>query len=66
MGWMDLKLDMSKTYDRVEWNFLKAMLMNLGFDEKLISLFLECVMLVKYKITYSRREVGSMVPSQRH
>ncbi|KAL8133670.1 hypothetical protein AgCh_008927 [Apium graveolens] len=63
-GWMALKLDMSKAYDRVEWDFLKAMLEKLGFDRKLIDLFMECVTSVKYKITHSGIEFGAIVPSR--
>lgn len=47
-GWMALKLDMSKAYDRVEWVFLEEMLLKLGFDARLTKLMLECVTSVRY------------------
>ena len=35
-----LKIDMSKAYNRVNWNFLKAVLLAMNFDSKWI---MECV-----------------------
>ena len=30
-GYMTIKLDMAKTYDRVEWHFLQAIMQQMGF-----------------------------------
>jgi hypothetical protein len=42
-GFMALKLDMSKAYDRLEWDFLEAMLQKLGFANWWIQLLMSCV-----------------------
>ena len=40
VGEMALKLDMSKTYDRVEWRCLDKIMEKLGFSEKWRSLIM--------------------------
>ncbi|KAK2638004.1 hypothetical protein Ddye_025799 [Dipteronia dyeriana] len=49
MGKVALKLDMCKAYDRVEWGFLKGMILKLGFDLKWRELVMKCL----YSTTYS-------------
>ena len=45
-----IKLDMSKTYDRVEWTFLENMMRRMGFHHRWVQLIMKCVSSVSYKI----------------
>lgn len=63
-AWIALKLDMSKAYDRVEWNFLQVILLKLGFDHKLVGLFINCISSVKYQISHVGRNFGGIIPAR--
>ena len=49
-GEMAIKLDMSKAYDRVEWECLKQIMMKLGFHMNWINTVMSCVSSVKYVV----------------
>uniref|UniRef100_A0A803NKG4 Reverse transcriptase domain-containing protein n=1 Tax=Cannabis sativa TaxID=3483 RepID=A0A803NKG4_CANSA len=61
---MALKLDLSKTYDRVEWHFLCAMLSKMGFDRTWVNLIQQCLSSVRYHIVSGGLKLGPIVPSR--
>lgn len=57
-----MKLDMSKAYDRVEWDFLEKVLKKLGFCEKWTNLVMSCVRNVSYSVLINRVPTDTFVP----
>ena len=49
-GFMGLKLDMSKAYDRVEWRFLEQMMIKMGFPGVFVELIINCVKMSSFSI----------------
>ena len=58
LGYMALKLDMSKTYDRMEWGFLEILMRRMGFCERWIGFIMVGVRTVMYSILISGEPKG--------
>ena len=61
---MALKLDMSKTYDRVEWFFLEKLMRKIDFNERWTNLILLCVKLVTYSVLVNGEPCGMIHPTR--
>ncbi|XP_058788236.1 uncharacterized protein LOC131662466 [Vicia villosa] len=59
-----LKIDISKAYDKVDWGFLKGMLMRLGFADKWIHWIMMCVTSVNYSVLVNTDSVGPIEPGR--
>src|SRR6185312_1656758 len=46
------KLDFSKAYDRVEWCFLRSVLLKLGFQSSWVDRVMTCVSSVRYTVRF--------------
>lgn len=47
---MVMKVNMSKAYDRLEWDFEEKVLVKLGFCNECVSLVMRCITSVKYNL----------------
>ena len=61
---MAVKTDMSKAYDRLEWDFIKCVLLRLGFHEKWVGLVMQCVSTVTYSFLINGSPRGKVTPSR--
>uniref|UniRef100_A0A803QI02 Reverse transcriptase n=1 Tax=Cannabis sativa TaxID=3483 RepID=A0A803QI02_CANSA len=61
---MALKLDMSKAYDRVEWNFLRTMMRGLGYEEQWIEKIMRCVESVAFSVLINGEQIGNFQPTR--
>ncbi|XP_074265036.1 uncharacterized protein LOC141587449 [Silene latifolia] len=63
-GYMALKLDMAKAYDRVEWVFLQRVLMTMGFDTGGIQRVMACVTTVTFSVLINGSPSAEFRPSR--
>ena len=63
-GALALKLDVSKAYDKLEWSFLKGMMIKLGFSEVWVDKVMRCVSTPSFSVRIYGKAYGNVIPSR--
>lgn len=61
---MAVKTDMSKAYDRLEWEFIRLVLARMGFCESFVALIMTCISTVSYSYLINDTALGTVIPSR--
>ena len=64
LGFMALKLDMSKAYNIVEWSFLEKAMLHLGFSERFVKIIMSYVTSVSYSVLLNGELTDNIKPSR--
>ncbi|MCH81570.1 hypothetical protein A2U01_0002360, partial [Trifolium medium] len=63
-GYVGIKTDMAKAYDRLEWGFLQATLQAMNFPQKMINTIMKCVTSVSFSILVNGKPTKSFLPER--
>lgn len=64
IGFMALKLDKSKAYDKVEWSFMENILVKMCFQDYWVELMIVCITMTSYSILINGEPYGHITPSK--
>uniref|UniRef100_A0A803PB19 Reverse transcriptase domain-containing protein n=1 Tax=Cannabis sativa TaxID=3483 RepID=A0A803PB19_CANSA len=63
VGWMALKLDMEKSFDRIEWPFLCKVMEKFAFSEHFIKPIISCVSSTSFSFSANNQVHGHLLPT---
>ena len=63
-GYMALKIDLEKVYDKLEWSFIRDTLLRFNLPKNLIELIMSCVLSVATSILFNGGALDTFMPTR--
>ena len=63
-GYMAIKIDLEKAYDKIEWAFIREMLIEFNFPDNIVYLIMSCVSSVSTSLLFNEGCLESFLPSR--
>ena len=63
-GYMVIKIDLEKTYDHLEWSFVKMVLEHFGFPQEMINLIMSCISTTTTALLFNGSKLEAFQPSR--
>lgn len=60
-GWIAIKIDLEKAYDRLQWDFFIDTLKVIGFPKKLINLIWHCISSPKMRLLWKEKPLRNLL-----
>ena len=64
VGYMAIKIDLEKAYDKIEWSFVREMLVRANFPTDLRDIIMSCVSTVSTSILFNGETLDPIYPSR--
>ena len=63
-GYMALKIDLEKAYDKLEWGFIRSMLIRFNFPNNLREIIMSCISSVSTSLLFNGGSLEPFRPSR--
>ncbi|XP_061336789.1 uncharacterized protein LOC133283880 [Gastrolobium bilobum] len=64
VGWMAIKVDLEKAYDKVNWDYLRQTLQAVGLNDETVNLIMEGVTSTVMNILWERETIDDFMPTR--
>jgi hypothetical protein len=64
LGFMVIKIDLEKAYDRIEWSFVRQILIHFGFPDNITRIIMSCISTTSTSLLFNGGKLDQFLPSR--